>query len=139
MRTISQIADDVQARLTSNGFPTVRLSTAAISAQLINELKAISAGKLPAVIVVIGDIVYDETVRKQSINITLVLIDRFIAGSDERAISVLTSLETLMASFPPDTIAISEVHYRMRNAYAASGDPNFVCFGLAIEASQKTF
>jgi len=135
MRTLDEIAGDIKARI-ADEFPTVRFSTAGNSPQLINEIKAMSEAKLPAVVIVIDAGEVTDSKRKEVLNITLVLIDRFIAGSDERALSVWRNLARLRTLFPPDVTEINNVYYLPNRFYTAAGDPRYASFALELEAHQ---
>ena len=135
MRGLHEIAADIRSWIAGE-FPTVRFSTAGNSPQLINEIKAMSEAKLPAVVIVIDAGEVTESARKEVLNITLVLIDRFVAGSDDRALSVWRSLTLLRTLFPPDVTAINDVYYLQKTFYTASGDPRYACFALELEAHQ---
>lgn len=115
-------------------FPTVRLSTATLVPQLVNELTAIGADKLPAVVVIIdqGNLIQSNYVRDD--RVTLVLIDRFRAGSDDKALSALEAVEKLFALFPADVTTIEDVNYLPQRFYSAGVDPNFVCLAYELTA-----
>ena len=136
MRDLADIAGDIRDRLAGN-FSTVRFSTAESSPQLLNELRAISENRLPAIVIVIDSGSLSENRLKESLKITLVLIDRFVAGSDDKALSVWRSLAKLRAAFPPVAVEINGVHYLPSQFYAASGDPKYACFALELEAVQR--
>ena len=135
MRKLDEIAGDIRTRLGTN-FPTIRFSTAETSPQLINEIKAMSESRLPAVVAVLGSGEILDNARHQSLKITLVLIDRFVAGSDDKAVSAWINLQTLMDLFPADVTEINGVFYIPRQFYAASGDPKYSCFAFELEAHQ---
>lgn len=135
MRKLHEIAADLKNRL-GDTFPTFRFSTAENSPQLLNEIRAVSDAKLPAVIAVIGSGEIIDSARHQVLKITLVMIDRFVAGSDERALSAWEGLQTLMDLFPADVSEINGVRYIPQQFYAASGDPKYACFAFELEAHQ---
>ena len=135
MRTLAEIANDIRTAVGAAGF-TVRFSTAESSPQLLGELRAMAESRLPAVVIVISDGEFTDSVRKQALTVTLVLIDRFTAGSDERAVSAWKAVQRMMAVFPADVTERNGVFYLPRRFYAASGDPKYTCFAFEIEAHQ---
>ena len=134
MRSISEIAQDIRDHLTSGGFGLVRLSQSAASPQLLTEIRALPANRLPAVVIVVDSGQFDEHVRSRSIGITLVLVDKFVAGSDERALSVWSALDNLQRLFPPDSIELAGVNYLPRQFYMATADPQYVSIALQLDA-----
>lgn len=135
MRKLHEMAADIRSLLETK-FQAVRLSTAAASPQLINELRAIGTGKLPAVAVIVDQGFLTTSNRVRDDRITLVLIDRFRAGSDEKTLSALAALEELFALFPADVTTVEGVHYLPVRFYSAGVDPAFVCFAYELTARQ---
>lgn len=135
MRNLQEIAEDIRSLLAET-FRTIRFSTAEMTPQLLSEIKAMNESRLPAVVIVFGSGQIVENARKQMLKLTLVLIDRFVAGSDERAISAWTSLQTLMNLFPADVTEMNGVFYLPVQFYNASGDPKYACFAFEVEAHQ---
>ena len=135
MRSLSEILSDVRERV-SRKFSTVRISTMEVSGQLLLELKALNESRLPAVVVILNSGQDTDNVRKEVLSLTLVLIDRFVAGSDEKALSALNSLQRLRDLFPRDVTTLNGVHYCPVRFYACSTDPKYACFAFEIEAQQ---
>ncbi len=135
MRKLHEMATDIRNRLRPV-FPVVRFSTAASPAQMLNELKAIGAGKLPAIAAVIdqGKLTDSNCVRDD--RVTLLLIDRFHAGSDDKALSAWKSLEDLFRLFPADAMELEGVEYLPVRFYAVQADPGFACFAYELVARQ---
>lgn len=137
MRKLNEIAADIRNRIASD-FPTVRFSTASVSAQLINEIEAISVNKLPAVIVTVDQAAYTRNNRVREQNVSLVLVDRFIAGSDERAQSAWLACEKLIAHFPAEGIVVNDVAYLPEQLSSVPVDSQYVSFTIRLRLQQRT-
>lgn len=81
-------------------FQTVRLSAGLCGEQFRAEVEAMHPVHLPGVIVVFdrSSLSDGDTVRE--CRFSLLLVDRFIAGSDERALSLLEAADRLQDLFP---------------------------------------
>jgi len=135
MRSLNDIATDLKTRL-NTVFSDVRISAVQTGEQMLQELSALSVQKLPAVLIVFEScIFYAENTLRES-KISLVLIDRFKAGSDSRATSVLQSAESLITLFPPDGITVNDVFYIPSDCQTATPDPQFACLGLRLTVRQ---
>ena len=104
--------------------------------QFLVELKAINADKLPGVLIVYGNTLYEEynTVRKDQFS--LVLIDRFRARAEERTMSVFRATETLLELFPPDGRQLNGTDVYPVDCQIASPDPGLAALALGITVSQ---
>ena len=137
MRTLQNIAQDVADRCRTR-FQTVRLSSVQSSPQLLNELRAMNDSLLPAVVVIMDSGQLTEFCRRQEVKITLVLVDRFVAGSDERTLSGLTQLQRLMDLFPAVATPMNNVQYCPASFYVATADPKYICWAFELQAIQPT-
>lgn len=135
MRNLQEIAEDVRAHLAET-FRTIRFSSAGTTAQLLAEVDAVNESSLPAVVILIdrGQVV--DHARKQQLKLKLVLVGRFAAGSDERAISAWASLQALMNLFPADVTEMNGVFYLPVQFCSTGGDPDCACFTFELEAHQ---
>lgn len=119
--------------LLEDHFRTVRISAVQTVEQFLLELKAVNRDKLPGVIIVfdgLGNLSESATVE---INLTLVLIDRFRADSDERALSLYRAAGELLELFPLDGTEINGMHVYPVDMIAASPDPGLAALGLGIK------
>ena len=99
MRGPHEIASDLKTLLESS-FQTVLITTMQVSEQFLAEIRAISPAKLPAVIIVYERFDLTETNTLDESQLSLVLVDQFVASSEAKALSVLAALSTLRGLFP---------------------------------------
>ena len=137
MRTLPEIADDVRRHITGM-FPAIRFSTAAEPAQLLREIEAVSINKLPAVIITIHEAAYTQNNQVREPKLSLVLVDRFVAGSDQRAESAWTACETLAAGFPAEGIILNDVVYLPERIVSSATDEQYISFTLHLRLQQRT-
>ena len=135
MRRLDEIAADLKTAL-EREFHTVRITTVQTSEQFLSEIRAISPEKLPGVIIVYEQSLFTEENTVRESTVSLVLIDRFVAGSDEKALSVFKSSEKLLELFPPLGTVINGVFYLPAGCAAASVDKNYACLALSLIAKQ---
>ena len=135
MRKLNEIAADLRGVLVEY-FRTVRISAVQTSDQLLKEIKAINPEKLPGVIIVFDLLQYEGMAMTVTEQVTLILVDQFRAGSDQRAMSVLEAASGLMALFPPDGKEINGVWYYPADCVAASPDPQFAALAVGLEIKQ---
>ena len=135
MRKLNEIATDLQGVLTEY-FRSVRISAVQTSDQLLKEIKAINPEKLPGVIIVFDGLQYEGMAMTVTEQATLILVDQFRAGSDQRAMSVLEAVSGLMALFPPDGKEINGVYYYPQDCVSASPDPQFAAIAIGLEIKQ---
>lgn len=114
-------------------FRTVRVSSMQTSEQFLRELKVVNRENLPGVIIVFDGLNNLSETATGEINLTLVLIDRFKAGSDERALSLYRAAGELLELFPPDGMDLDGVHVHPVDLIVASPDPELAALGLGIK------
>ena len=78
----------------------------------------------------------ENTIRE--LRLSLVLINAFIAGNEERTLSVFEAYEKLLGIFTPDGLTYNDVVYLPAECYAASADKNFACLALTLIVKQGT-
>ena len=83
-------------------FAAVRISSLQTGDQLLSEIKAINPDKLPGVIIVFDRLDFSDESLTADVDLTLVLVDRFRAGSDDKALSLFQATATLLDMFPAD-------------------------------------
>lgn len=137
MRTLYEIADDIRQHI-AGVFPSIRFSTAAESAQLLREIEAISINNLPAVIITLHEAEYTQNNRVREPKLSLVLIDRFVAGSDQRAESAWRATENLAATFPAEGIILNNVVYLPERLVSSALDEQYISFTLHLRLQQRT-
>ena len=95
MRKLNEICTDLKELLAEH-FATVRVTSAQISEQFLLELKVISPAKLPAVVIVFEQSSFSSENTIRELRLSLVLINAFVAGSEERTLSVFEAYEKLL-------------------------------------------
>ena len=135
MRKLNEIATDLRGVLTEY-FRTVRISAVQTSEQLLKEIKAINPEKLPGVIIVFDNLNFEGMAMTNTGRVTLVLIDQFRSGSDERALSLLQAVSSLMTLFPADGKEINGVYYYPLDCVAASPDSQYAALAVGLEVKQ---
>ena len=135
MRKLHEICDDVRDLLLMK-FQTVRISALQTSDQLLSEIRAINPDKLPGVIIVFDGWNFDGMSMTNTAHLTLVLVDRFRAGSDERALSVFQAGSDLVGLFPPDGMELNGTYFYPVDCQAASPDSGFAVLAVGIEVKQ---
>ena len=135
MRKLNEIVTDLKNLLTPD-FQTVRISALQTSDQLLKEIQTINPDKLPGVIIVFDSLEFDGAAFTNTAQFTLILIDRFKAGSDDRALSVQNAAGTLMRLFPAEGREINCVWYYPDDCVTASPDPQTTAVAVGISAKQ---
>ncbi len=133
---VSVIADGLRP-----SFRTVRVSSMQNSAHFLAELKAVNPDKLPGVLVVFDDIDFNgETVCAET-RLSLILIDRFHADSEDRANKLFAAADNLMACFPLLGRKFGEAFVTPEDVQSASIDPLFsaIVLGIRIQQRVRTF
>ena len=135
MRKLNEIATDLQGVLTEY-FRTVRISAVQTSDQLLKEIKAINPEKLPGVIIVFDNLNFEGMAMTNTGRVTLVLIDQFRSGSDERALSLFQAGSSLMTLFPADGKEINSVWYYPLDCVSATPDSQYAALAIGLEVKQ---
>jgi hypothetical protein len=135
MRKLNEIATDLRGVLTEY-FRTVRISAVQTSDQLLKEIKAINPEKLPGVIIIFDNLNFEGMAMTNTGRVTLVLIDQFRSGSDERALSLFQAGSSLMTLFPADGKEINGVYYYPLDCVAASPDSQYAALAIGLEVKQ---
>lgn len=135
MRKLNEICGDVRDLLLTE-FQTVRISALQTSDQLLKEIRAINPDKLPGVIIVFDSWNFDGMSMTNTAHLTLVLVDQFRAGSDDRALSAFEAASDLAALFPPDGKEINGTYFYPTDCVAASPDSGYAVIAAGIEIKQ---
>ena len=135
MRKLNEIAADLRDLLGTK-FQTVRISAMQNSGQLIQEIKAINPEKLPGVIIVFDSLNFEGMAMTNTGRVTLVLIDQFRSGSDERALSLFQAGSSLMTLFPADGKEINGVWYYPLDCVSATPDSQYAALAIGLEVKQ---
>ena len=135
MRKLNEIATDLQGVL-AEYFRTVRISVLKTPDQLLKEIKAINPEKLPGVIIVFDSLNFEGKNMTNTSRVTLVLIDQFRSGSDERALSLLQAGSNLMTLFPADGKEINGVWYYPLDCVSATPDSQYAALAIGLEVKQ---
>jgi len=99
-------------------------------------LKAINPDKLPGVLIVFDNFAFTATSTVREIRVTLVLLDRFLAKSDDKALSLFQAAETLLSLFPPEGRDLDGVFVRPEDCFAASPQADYAAMALGLIISQ---
>ena len=135
MRKLNEIAGDLRD-LIGTKFQTVRISALQTSDQLLKEIRAINPEKLPGVIIVFDSLNFEGMAMTNTAHLTLVLVDQFRAGSDERAMSVFKAASDLAALFPPDGKEINGTYFYPADCVASGIDADHAVIAVGIEVKQ---
>lgn len=135
MRKLNEIAGDLRD-LIGTKFRTVRISALQTSDQLLKEIRAINPEKLPGVIIVFDSLNFEGMAMTNTGRVTLVLIDQFRSGSDERALSLFQAGSSLMTLFPADGKEINGVWYYPLDCVPATPDSQYAALAVGLEVKQ---
>ena len=135
MRKLNEIAGDLRD-LIGTKFQTVRISALQTSDQLLKEIRAINPEKLPGVIIVFDSLNFEGMAMTNTGRVTLVLIDQFRSGSDERALSLFQAGSSLMTLFPADGKEINGVWYYPQDCVSATPDSQYAALAVGLEVKQ---
>lgn len=138
---LAQVMDTFRQELSSH-YQSVRITTVQTPEQMLREIKAINPDRLPGVILVLDLVQHLSPAGITEIQVSAVLVDRFTADSDARAIGVMRAADTLLTLYPPGGRHFGEdawVH--TTDAVAATPDPQYaaIAVGLTVktEFAQK--
>lgn len=135
MRGLNAVFEDLKKRIEKT-VATVRYSSMQTPEQFLADLRAIGREKLPGILIVHDNTTFEAsgTVRKDQV--TLVLVDRFRADSDERVLSSLRTTEALLELFPADGLDLNGVFVLPRDCMPASPDKDFAAVALGLTIAQ---
>lgn len=137
MRKLDEIASDLKAVLAEK-FRTVRVTAVQNYDQLMLEIGAVSPERMPAVIIAFEryDLTDENTIRE--LKVSLVLIDRYRAAAEDRALSALAAADTLLELFPPEGRNLGEgsVFAIPEDCTVVGQDKNWLCFDLGLTLKQ---
>lgn len=135
MAKLHEIAEALRAELAGH-FQTVRVSSVQTPEQFTKELKALNPEKLPGVVIVFDSLAFNAEAAVEECHLTLVVVDKFTAGSDERALSVFRAGADLLEIFPPDGRMLGGVYVHPTDCVAASPDAQYAALALGITCKQ---
>ena len=121
----------------NNKFDTVRLSTVQTGEQLLQEIKAINPDKLPAVIIIFDNLLYQSSDAVKELQLSLVLIDRFRSGSDEKALSLYQISDKLLDLFPPNGVCLDNSYIIPTDMMSTAIDKQYAAFALGITCKES--
>ena len=135
---INDMKEDIDGMYVGSKQITARISSLQTSEQFIKEMQAIPAEKLPAVIIVFDGANYNPQEICLETRLSLVVVDRFRANSDERAMSLFEVVDYLMDNFP----ALGKKHgitfVYPTDIQLASVDPAFSAIALGFMIKQRS-
>ena len=121
MRKLSEIYGDICTHIKPD-FPLVRCSSARTPKQIIQEVEGIGRESLPAVVLFLDGIQFlKQKPPLREISVTLMLVDRFHAGSEDQTLSAWEHCEKLYEYFPSEGIQLNGVFYLPEAVYV-NGD-----------------
>lgn len=135
MSKLHEIASAIKTDLESR-FQTVRVSAVQTPEQFTRELKAMNPNKLPGVIIVFDNLNLNSLDGIQEFSFTLVVVDKFTAASDARALSVFKAGADLLDLFPADGRTLCGMHVYPADCVAASPDAEYAALALGIICKQ---
>lgn len=135
MGRLHEIAESLREELAGH-YQTVRVSSVQTPEQFLKEIKALNPERLPGVVVIFDDLSVDSGAGVEEYRFTLVVVDRFVAGSDERALSVFRAGEALLDLFPSDGRELGGAFVHPTDCVAASPDAQYAALALGITCKQ---
>lgn len=117
-------------------YQTVRVTAIQNADQFLAELSAVNPDKLPGLLIVFDNFQFVATGTIREDRISLVLIDRFRKGSDDRALRLFESSEKLFELFPPEGRKLGDVFIRPEDCLASSPKADFAAMALGLIVSQ---
>ena len=97
---LAQVMETFRQELSTH-YRTVRIAAVQTPEQMLREMKAINPDRLPGVILVLDQVQHLSPMGITEIQVSAVIVDRFTADSDSRAIGVLRAADTLLTLYPP--------------------------------------
>ena len=135
MLKLNEIASELRALLLPE-FLTVRISAGRDSGQVGFELQSMHPDRLPGVIVAFDRFgMTDGGVVRES-RFSLILVDRFIAGNEAKALSLFEGCERLCGLFPPHGRERRGVTFFPAGCTAAEGGGEYACMIFEVLAKQ---
>ena len=116
----------------------VRISAMQSGAQFLAEVKAISQDALPVVIIAFDGIDFNPETMCAEARISLVLVDRFRADSDDRARALYKQEADLMAMFPLLGREFDEAFITPEDVRSACIDPMYAAIVLGLRVQQRS-
>ena len=135
MSRLDEIAEALRVDL-GEVYPTVRVTAVQTPEQFIQEIRAINPDRLPGVVIVFDSFSANGGEGFEEYQFTLVVVDRFVAGSSERVFSVFKAGADLLDRFPRDGRNLGGVFITPTDIVAASPDPNYAALALGITCKQ---
>lgn len=135
MSKLHEIAEALRGEMADH-FQTVRISSVQTPEQFTRELKALNPDRLPGVVIIFDSLLFDSGEAVEECRLTLVVVDRFIAGSDERALSVLRAGAQLIELFPADGRMLGGVFVHPVDCVPASPDAQFAALAMGVNCKQ---
>ena len=135
MQTVKQTAEKLSALLAQK-FATVRVSALSNPEQFLHEIRAINPSNLPGVIIVYdgGSFSDENTMRTE--RMTLIVLDRFRSGSDDRALELLANVDKVLELIPPDGVALDGVYVTPEDCNSCSNVADFAALAIGIVVRQ---
>ena len=135
MLKLNEIASELRTLLLPE-FLTVRIASGRDPGQVGFELQAMHPDRLPGVIVAFDRFgMTDGGVVRES-RFSLILVDRFIAGNEAKALSLFAGCERLYGLFPPHGCGRNGVTFFPAGCAAAESGGEYACMIFEIIAKQ---
>ena len=135
MRKLDEIADDL-SQIIKTKFQAVRLSGMQTGEQFLKELAPLNPATLPAVIIAFRAAAFDNGNAVRSDMLELVMVDRFRASSNDRALGIFRRYEDLLDLFPPEGRNENDVwYYPVETSLIPAADA-YVCIALQLKVQQ---
>ena len=133
---LAKIMEAVQQELSSQ-YRSVRITTVQTPEQLFREIKSINPDRLPGVILILDQVQNLSPAGITEVQVSAVIVDRFTADSDSRAVNVLRAADTLLTLYPPAGRQFgADAWVCPTDAVAATPDPQYAAIAVGLTVKQ---
>lgn len=133
---LAQVMETFRTELSAH-YQSVRITTVQTQEQMLREIRAINPDRLPGVILVLDLVQHLSPAGITEIQVSAVLVDRYTADSDARALGVMRAADTLLALYPPSGRQFgADAWVCSTDAVAATPDSHYaaIAVGLTVKA-----
>lgn len=135
MQTLYQIVTDLKAYLEPH-FPTVRITNIQTVEQFLQEAGGINPDKLPAALIVFDGFTGMGDFGIHEYRLTIVYLDRFRSGADERVLSLFSGGAKILELISPDGTDLNGVYLVPTDCQSAAPAEQFAALAFGIAAKQ---
>lgn len=135
MRTLSEIVTDLKNYLSPH-FPTVRVTNIQTVDQFLQETGGINPDNLPAALIVFDGFTGWGDMALHEFRFTIVYLDRFRSGADERVLSLFEGGAKILELFDPDGTELNGVFLVPTDCQSAAPAEQYAALAFGISAKQ---